>query len=101
MIDQDSNKEYLIETIIFSGMLRKPKIGGIPSDLWLFNVVISMRIFININPIIALFNFLVLYGALFIVCLWDDDVCSLLKVKFNFLNNPAHKIIGCNGYVAY
>ena len=101
MSNDSETREYLINTPIFGGMLRKPKIGGIPSDMWVFNMVISMLVFININPILAFFCFVVIHGALFILCLWDEDAFSLMKATMRCSNNPLRKIIGCNGYVAY
>lgn len=94
-------QETLITTPIFGGMLRKPKIYGIPTDAWLILIVLGGAIFINIGISYSVMTFLVGYVIIYLLCLYDADIFDVLLVNAQFLETPARKKMGCDVYVPF
>jgi type IV secretory pathway VirB3-like protein len=93
--------DQLVQTPIFGGMLRKPTIWGIPSDLWYIAIFVATIALIEANPIVGVVVFGVMYGLLYLVYLWDEDAFSMVSHYMKWTKNPLKQKMGCNGYVGY
>lgn len=100
MADNVSEKEKLWVSTVFRGMMRNSKWMGVPVDGFMLNAMISILIFINVNPLIGIFVvFPVIHVFMYFLTRYDPDYFEILVKMGHYFNVKNKQITGADTYV--